>query len=243
RTAHQPGHHYRLRRFQRPGHRPAPALRIPRQRRAPQPTGGDHAAAGAAARQGAGRVPRPDQQGAGADPPGRGRDLRQGRHRQGLERSLTPAVGAALAPLLHRYPPGMPTLFLGLISGTSADGIDAALVEPDDADRTRCRLLAGRTFPWDPDLRATLVVLGQGGEPGSLDELGELDARVAIAFAEAANALLREAGVAASRVAAIGSHGQTVRHRPHAAHPFTMQIGNGSRIAELTGITTVSDLR
>ena len=137
----------------------------------------------------------------------------------------------------------MPTLFLGLISGTSADGIDAALVELDDTDRSRCRLLAGRTFPWDPDLRATLVALGQGSEPGSLDELGELDARVAIAFAEAANALLREAGVAASRVAAIGSHGQTVRHRPHATHPFTMQIGNGSRIAELTGITTVSDLR
>src|SRR5690606_7705854 len=229
-------------------------------RRAPQPAGGDHAAAGAAARQGAGRVPCPDQQGAGADPSGRGRDLRQGRGRQARQARLTcrsgaraATVGAAMAaslspvaapaPLLHRYPPGMPTLFLGLISGTSADGIDAALVELDDTDRSRCRLLAGRTFPWDPDLRATLVALGQGGEPGSLDELGELDARVAIAFAEAANALLRDAGVAASRVAAIGSHGQTVRHRPHAAHPFTMQIGNGSRIAELTGITTVSDLR
>lgn len=137
----------------------------------------------------------------------------------------------------------MPTLFIGLISGTSADGIDAALVELDDRDRSHCRLVAGRTSAWDPELRATLVALGQGGEPGSLDELGELDVRIALAFADAANALLRDAGIAASDVRAIGSHGQTVRHRPHADFPFTMQLGDGSRIAERTGITTVCDLR
>ena len=137
----------------------------------------------------------------------------------------------------------MPDLFIGLISGTSADGIDAALVELDDADRAHCRLVAGRTFAWDPALRATLVALGQGGEIDSLDALGELDARVADAFADAANGLLHEAGVAHGQVRAIGSHGQTVRHRPHAAHPFTLQIGDGNRIAERTGITTVSDLR
>ena len=58
-------------------------------------------------------------------------------------------------------------LYLGLISGTSADGIDAALVR-FDADG-HCRLVAGRTLPWDPALRARLVVLGQGGEATSLD--------------------------------------------------------------------------
>ena len=137
----------------------------------------------------------------------------------------------------------MPTLFIGLISGTSADGIDAALVELDDRDRGHCRLLAGRTFPWDPELRATLVTLGQGGEIDSLDALGELDVRVALAFADAANGLLLDAGVPAAQVRAIGSHGQTVRHRPHAAFPFTMQLGDGSRIAERTGITTVCSLR
>ena len=136
----------------------------------------------------------------------------------------------------------MGPLYLGLISGTSADGIDAALVELDDSDRHHCRLLRGATIPWDPALRARLVALGQGGDCTSLDELGMLDAQVAIAFADAALALLSGAGVAPARVRAIGSHGQTVRHRPRAAIPFTLQFGDGNRIAERTGIATVCDL-
>lgn len=63
-------------------------------------------------------------------------------------------------------------------------------------------------------LRARLVALGEGGPLDSLEELGELDARIAIHFAEAANQLLAEAGVDRRQVRAIGSHGQTVRHRP-----------------------------
>jgi anhydro-N-acetylmuramic acid kinase len=137
----------------------------------------------------------------------------------------------------------MRPLFLGLISGTSADGIDAALVELDDADPHHCRLLHGATAGWDPALRARLVELGQGGDCTSLDELGTLDARVAVAFADAALALLAEAGVTPTQVRAIGSHGQTVRHRPGAAIPFTMQIGDGNLIAERTGIATVCDFR
>jgi anhydro-N-acetylmuramic acid kinase len=134
----------------------------------------------------------------------------------------------------------MGELFIGLISGTSADGIDAALVEFDDARHGRLRL--GRTLPWEPALRARLVALGQGGDC-SLDELGALDAQVGIAFADATLALLSDAGVAPAAVRAIGSHGQTVRHRPGAPIPFTMQIGDANRIAERTGICTVGDLR
>ena len=137
----------------------------------------------------------------------------------------------------------MPNLFIGLISGTSADGIDAALVECDDAAPSHCQLRLGRTYRWDPALRARLVALGQGGDCTSLDELGSLDIQVARAFAEAANGLLREAGVPASQVRAIGSHGQTVRHRPRAEFPFTMQLGDGATIAERTGITTIDGLR
>src|SRR3546814_168348 len=137
----------------------------------------------------------------------------------------------------------MGPLYLGLISGTSADGIDAALVELDDDNHRHCQLLHGTTFAWEPVLRARLVALGQGGECTSLDELGALDAKVAIAFADAALALLEGAGIAPAQVSAIGSHGQTVRHRPRAEIPFTMQIGDGNRIAERTGITTVCDLR
>ena len=137
-----------------------------------------------------------------------------------------------------------PQLFVGLISGTSADGIDAALVRFDGDDaQARCELLLGRTLPWEPELRARLLALGQGGECGSLDELGMLDVRVARAFADAALALLAEAGVGADAVRAIGSHGQTVRHRPGLQFPFTWQLGDGNVIAERTGITTVADFR
>ena len=137
----------------------------------------------------------------------------------------------------------MGPLYLGLISGTSADGIDAALVELDDANRHHCHLVCGTTVAWEPSLRARLVALGQGGDCTSLDEFGALDARVAISFAEAALAVLAEAGVQPAQVRALGSHGQTVRHRPGAAIPFTLQVGDGNRIAERTGITTVCDFR
>ncbi|WP_295946130.1 anhydro-N-acetylmuramic acid kinase [uncultured Xanthomonas sp.] len=132
-------------------------------------------------------------------------------------------------------------LFLGLMSGTSADGIDAALVRFDHAGRPQLQL--GRTYAWAPQQRAVLIALGEGGDIASLDALGQLDAEVAIAFAEAALRLLDDAGVAPAGVRAIGSHGQTVRHRPQADPAFTWQLGDGNRIAELTGIATVCDFR
>ncbi|HWI24201.1 MAG TPA: anhydro-N-acetylmuramic acid kinase, partial [Lysobacter sp.] len=92
-------------------------------------------------------------------------------------------------------------------------------------------------------LRTRLVALGQGGDATSLDELGALDVQVARSFAEAAAALLRKAGIHHAQVCALGSHGQTVRHRPEATHPFTWQLGDGNVIAERTGITTVADFR
>lgn len=138
----------------------------------------------------------------------------------------------------------IPQYFLGLISGTSADGIDAALVRFDsDAPQARCELIAGRTSPWPDALRTRLVALGQGGEATSLDELGMLDVQVAHAFADAALSLLRNAGIAPDTVRALGSHGQTVRHRPAAQFPFTWQMGDGNQIAERTGIATVADFR
>ncbi|MCM2336169.1 MAG: anhydro-N-acetylmuramic acid kinase [Pseudomonas sp.] len=162
-----------------------------------------------------------------------------------------PAQDAATADA-----PAGASLFVGLISGTSADGIDAALVAFDGPPAAQAdgdgapdgRLLLGRTYPWEPELRARLVALGQGGDARSLDELGTLDVQVAACFANAAAALLAEAGVDAARVHAIGSHGQTVRHRPAgAAHdgrdPFSWQLGDGNVIAERSGITTVADFR
>ena len=132
-------------------------------------------------------------------------------------------------------------LYLGLISGTSADGIDVALVR--FAADGHCELARGRTYRWETALRARLVALGQGGDATSLDELGMLDVQVAHAFADAARELLGEAGIAPTQVRALGSHGQTVRHRPQSEFPFTWQLGDGNAIAERSGITTVADFR
>ncbi|MBP6457891.1 MAG: anhydro-N-acetylmuramic acid kinase [Pseudoxanthomonas sp.] len=135
-------------------------------------------------------------------------------------------------------------LYLGLMSGTSADGIDAALVRFEGEGRAlRCQLVHGRTFAWDEATRTRLVALGQGADTVSLDALGALDATVALAFADAALALLQDAGVPRGRVRAIGSHGQTIRHRPQADPPFTWQLGDGNVIAERSGIDTVADFR
>ena len=137
-------------------------------------------------------------------------------------------------------------LFVGLMSGTSADGIDAALVRFGTG--SDCELVAGYTREWDAPTRARLLELGQGAPVGSIDELGTLDVHIAESFADAALQLIRVAGVSTTEIHAIGSHGQTIRHRPQGAaydnrHRFTMQLGDGNVIAERTGIATVADFR
>ena len=131
------------------------------------------------------------------------------------------------------------TRYLGLISGTSADGIDVALAEFDPVPR----LLAARTLPYDPALRAEILALAQSEAAFDLDAYGRLDIRIGEAFAAAAISLLDATGITPDRVHALGSHGQTVRHRPLGAHPFTLQIGDPSVIAERTGLTVVADFR
>ena len=134
--------------------------------------------------------------------------------------------------------------YLGLISGTSADGIDAALVRFDgDATHARPELAFGRTYPWDPALRARLVELGQRTAMLTLDEVGELDVRIGRAFAQAAKAAIEASGVATADIAAIGSHGQTLRHRAQGEIPFTLQLGDPSTIAERCGLRVVADVR
>ena len=135
--------------------------------------------------------------------------------------------------------PGDARPCLGLISGTSADGIDAVLVRFEPV----LTLLAARTYPWDGTVRERLLALATGAAAMRLDAYGQLDVEVGECFARCANALLAEAGLEPADVAAIGSHGQTVCHRPHGDHPFTLQIGDPSVIAERTGITTVADFR
>lgn len=148
----------------------------------------------------------------------------------------------AAAPRTHEdtLPAGTPGgLFLGLISGTSVDGIDAALVAFDPAPR----ILFARTYPYPADLREDVLRWSQARAQVALDDIGRLDTRLGRMFATVARQALAEAGIAAGEVRAIGSHGQTLRHDPRGDAPFTQQLGDASVIAEATGITTVADFR
>ena len=133
---------------------------------------------------------------------------------------------------------------IGLMSGTSADGVDAALVEwPEGSLERPLRLVAFRQDPFPPELQRRIHDLAAGrvaaGE--ALAELAGLDVELGERFAASASALAREAGVALSEIDAIASHGQTVAHHP--ARHATLQIGDPSVIAERTGCTTVADFR
>jgi anhydro-N-acetylmuramic acid kinase len=132
-----------------------------------------------------------------------------------------------------------PALYLGLISGTSADGIDVALASFDPQPR----LHAALTHPYPDDLRRRILALAQGDGRIALDEYGALDVEIARNFAAAAKALLMRASTAPGAVTALGSHGQTVRHRPLGATPYTLQLGDPNIIAEQTSITTIADFR
>ena len=131
-------------------------------------------------------------------------------------------------------------LYLGLMSGTSADGIDAALVRFSDG---KPRLQAAHNLPWPKDLRAQILILAQSDAPLDLDTFGRLDVRIGHCLADAALALLQHSGTAPGDVRAIGSHGQTMRHRPSGPYPFTLQLGDPTVIAERCGIDVVADFR
>jgi anhydro-N-acetylmuramic acid kinase len=129
---------------------------------------------------------------------------------------------------------------IGLMSGTSSDGVDAALVEFTPAPR----LHSSQFLPYDPELRTRILEFAAGHYHGDgIDELGRLDTELGELFATAALTLINTAGIKASDVRAIGSHGQTVRHRPDAPHPFTLQIADPNIIAARSGIMTVADFR
>ncbi|HZY33250.1 MAG TPA: anhydro-N-acetylmuramic acid kinase [Rhodanobacter sp.] len=131
-------------------------------------------------------------------------------------------------------------LYLGLISGTSADSIDSVLVS---FSRGVPQLLASHAHPWPTALRERMLALAQGETALDLDAFGRLDVEIGHGFADAALQLLEHSGTPAAAVRAIGSHGQTLRHRPTGTYPFTLQLGDPSVIAERCGIDVVADFR
>jgi len=131
-------------------------------------------------------------------------------------------------------------LYLGLISGTSVDSIDAVLVHFRDG---MPQTLARHAHRWPVALRKRMLALAQGAAALNLDAWGRLDVEIGHQFADAALQLLEESRTPATAVRAIGSHGQTLRHRPGGDYPFTLQVGDPSVIAERCRIEVVADFR
>ncbi len=136
--------------------------------------------------------------------------------------------------------PAASTLFIGLISGTSVDAVDAVLA---DCSQRRPRVLDSLEFPWPEALRAELLAAGRGRHRLDAAGWGALGARTGSVMAAATRALLDKAGLESNQVRAIGSHGQTLFHAPDANPAFSVQIGDPARIAAETGIDVVADFR
>ncbi|QWE08482.1 anhydro-N-acetylmuramic acid kinase [Polynucleobacter ibericus] len=133
------------------------------------------------------------------------------------------------------------SLYIGLMSGTSLDGIDAVLAKIG-ADGKASTLEAVST-PFSPELRKALFELQS---PGSNELHREKQAgnALALAYAEAVNQLLKKAGLQPFDITAIGAHGQTIRHQPHLGEmAYTHQTLNPSLLAERTGIDVIADFR
>ncbi len=126
--------------------------------------------------------------------------------------------------------------YIGLMSGTSTDAIDTALVEFDD----KAILKFYREYPIENSLRHQIRVINEKSELG---HIADLDHELGLLFANAVNSLLEEAEIKSDEVMAIGSHGQTILHKPDATHKTSIQISDPNVISAETGITTVADFR
>ena len=127
--------------------------------------------------------------------------------------------------------------YVGLMSGTSADAIDAALV---DINGDALEIIDYRQYPIATDVQQALKNIKLSA---SIEEVTELDVLTGQHFGHAVLSLLEVNKITAQQVRAIGSHGQTIMHLPGATPARTLQIGDPNRISSLTGITTVADFR
>lgn len=133
----------------------------------------------------------------------------------------------------------MPEHYIGVMSGTSMDAIDAVLV---DFAENPCQIIATHSQPIPQNLRDALGALCIPAD-NEINRLGKLDHQMGLLFADTVNQLLEQASIEPAQIKAIGSHGQTIRHHPTGPMPFSLQIADPNLIAEKTGITTIADFR
>jgi anhydro-N-acetylmuramic acid kinase len=131
--------------------------------------------------------------------------------------------------------------YIGLMSGTSADAIDAVILDASETSADY-RLVGSHQEPLRPELRAEIHQFSASAGD-ELERMGTLSVRLGHAFAHAALAVLEQNHIAPREIRAIGSHGQTIRHKPGGSEPYTVQVGEPAIIVEETGITTVANFR
>lgn len=132
-----------------------------------------------------------------------------------------------------------PEHYIGIMSGTSLDGVDAVLV---DLNHPTSSLIQHYFCPYDDDLRTMLLSLHQAGYD-ELNRAALLSNRLSSLYAQAVQNLLENAGIQPSAVIAIGCHGQTIRHCPEVDRRYSIQLVNAALLAELTQITVITDFR
>ena len=136
---------------------------------------------------------------------------------------------------------------IGLMSGTSVDGIDAAIVEISGHGlETTVNLIAFETFPFPSGVPQRILALCRP-DTGRVDDICEMNFYIGHLFAEAAKHIVQKSGMHPNDIALIGSHGQTIHHLPRdpntTRYPSTLQIGEPAVIAHETGIPTIADFR
>jgi len=129
-------------------------------------------------------------------------------------------------------------LYIGVMSGTSLDGVDVVLCE---INSVTCKLVASLEYPFEKDLKEEIFSILVGNT--TLHQVGEIDVKLGLLFAKAVNELVRQNSINLLHVKAIGLHGQTLWHAPNSNYPFSMQLGNANVLSAKTGIQVVSDFR
>ena len=129
---------------------------------------------------------------------------------------------------------------MGLMSGTSMDGVDAAVVEINEKN---INVISTFNKSYDDELKQELLLMRDNIKSINLDDFARLDHKVGKFFGSVALSAIEESKIKSSQIQAIGSHGQTIRHQPRDSYPFSLQIGDPNLIVNAAKITTVSDFR
>lgn len=132
----------------------------------------------------------------------------------------------------------MSELYIGVMSGTSMDGIDIVLC---DIDANHCLLKASAEFKFDSELKAEILNMINGST--TLNQVGTVDNKLGTLFADAINDFIKKESIDAITIKAVGLHGQTLWHAPDAEYPFSMQLGDANVVSTKTNIQVVADFR